>query len=143
MAEVETGTVARTPRVRDVDIHVGADAEQVPLVRAFAADMAMRMDFDLDAIEDLRMAVDEACSLLVRAAAPESRLHCAFIPEPQSLRVRVAVDAVVARPPSADPLAWQILSALADELAERISDAGAGHRITVEFVARPTAADSR
>lgn len=143
MAEVETGTVARAARVKDVDIHVGADAEQVPLVRSFAADMAMRMDFDLDAIEDLRMAVDEACSLLVRAAAPESRLHIAFLPEPQSLRVRVAVDSAAPREPSADPLAWQILSALADELAERIEPVNGAHRITVEFVGRPTAADSQ
>ena len=142
MSEVETGSVARASRVRDVDVHVGADADQVPLVRSFAADVAMRLDFDLDAIEDLRMAVDEACSLLVRAAAPESRLHCSFEPRPQALLVRVAVDAASGEAPSADPLAWQILTALADDLAERIDDDGGAHRITVEFLARPTVADS-
>ncbi|GGS38603.1 MULTISPECIES: ATP-binding protein [Actinokineospora] len=144
MSEVETETVTRAARVRNVDILVGADADQVPLVRSFAADIAMRMDFDLDAIEDLRMAVDEACSLLVRAAAVESRLHCAFEPEAQTLRVRVAVDAVDDRPPSADPLAWQILTALAESLTERVEPAGGGvHRVTVELVARPTVMDAR
>lgn len=143
MAEVETGTVARTARVRNVDVHVGADPDQVPLVRSFAADIAMRVDFDLDAIEDLRMAVDEACSLLVRAAAPGSRLHCAFELEPGALRVRVTVAATDATPPSADPLAWQILTALADDLAERVEPDGDAQRITVEFLARPTVADPR
>ncbi|MGW5050072.1 ATP-binding protein [Actinokineospora sp. NPDC004072] len=143
MSEVETETVTRAARVRNVDILVGADADQVPLVRSFAADIAMRLDFDLDAIEDLRMAVDEACSLLVRAAAEGSRLHCAFEPEPQALRVRVAVDAVSERPPSADPLAWQILTALAESLSERIEPMGEAHRVTVELVARPTVMDAR
>lgn len=143
MSEVETGTVARAARVRNVDVHVGADPDQVPLVRSFAADIAMRLDFDLDAIEDLRMAVDEACSLLVRAAAPDSRLHCAFEPSPGALRVRVAVAATEPSPPSADPLAWQILTALADELAERIEPEADAHRVTVDFLARPTVVDTR
>ncbi|MGX7825043.1 ATP-binding protein [Actinokineospora sp. 24-640] len=137
--------MTRATRVKAVDVQVGADADQVPLVRSFAADIAMRLDFDLDAIEDLRMAVDEACSLLVRAAAPESRLHCVFEPEPQALRVRVQVNAVDSRPPSMDPLAWQILTALAESVTELVEPVAAVdvavHRITVELVARPTLAD--
>ena len=41
---------------------------QLPAVRAMAGDLAMRMDFDLDAVEDLRLAVDEACATLASIA---------------------------------------------------------------------------
>ena len=37
-----------------------------------AGDLAMRMDYDLDAVEDLRLAVDEACATL-RPSPPATR----------------------------------------------------------------------
>ncbi|MGQ0841085.1 ATP-binding protein [Actinokineospora sp.] len=143
MAEVETSAVARAHGVRAVDVRVSADAEQVPLVRSFAADIAMRLDFDLDAIEDLRMAVDEACSLLVRAAAPDSSLHCSFEPDEQLLRVRVRVAAADPMPPSLDPMGWQILTTLAESVTEHIEPVDGGHLVSIELVTRPTEAASR
>ncbi|WP_035304850.1 ATP-binding protein [Actinokineospora inagensis] len=137
MSEVETSPVARTHGVRDVEVRVWADAEQVPLLRSFAADIAMRMDFDLDAIEDLRMAVDEACSLLVRAAAPDSALLCWFEPVDAGVRVRARVDAEHAEPPSSDAMGWQILTALAAAVTEQVEAVDGGHRISVELYAVP------
>ncbi|OLR94177.1 ATP-binding protein [Actinokineospora bangkokensis] len=137
MSEVETSPVVRTHGVRTVEVKVFADAEQVPLVRSFAADVAMRMDFDLDAIEDLRMAVDEACSLLVRAAAPGVTLACAFEPGDQRLGVRASVESASDEPPSADAMGWQILTALAADVDERVESTGAGHRLTVELTCGP------
>ncbi|GLZ40173.1 ATP-binding protein [Actinokineospora sp. NBRC 105648] len=137
MSEVETSPVARTHGVRDVEVRVWADAEQVPLLRSFAADIAMRMDFDLDAIEDLRMAVDEACSLLVRAAAADTALYAWFEPQEYGIRVRVQVDAERAQPPSADPMGWQILTALAASVTEDVEAVEGGHRIRVELLAVP------
>ncbi len=141
MSEVETSPVARTHGVRDVEVRVWADAEQVPLLRSFAADIAMRMDFDLDAIEDLRMAVDEACSLLVRAAVPATALHCRFEPEGPAVRVRVQVDAEQSLPPSSDPMGWQILTALAASVTESVEPADGGYRVSVELLAVPGEAD--
>ncbi|SER97444.1 ATP-binding protein [Actinokineospora terrae] len=137
MSEVETSPVARTNGVRDVEVRVWADAEQVPLLRSFAADIAMRLDFDLDAIEDLRMAVDEACSLLVRAAAADSALLCWFEPEEHGIRVRVRVDAEHGEPPSGDAMGWQILTALAATVTETVEAVDGGHRVTVELLAVP------
>ncbi|MBM7775810.1 serine/threonine-protein kinase RsbW [Actinokineospora baliensis] len=141
MSEVETSPVTRTHGVRDVEVRVWADAEQVPLLRSFAADIAMRMDFDLDAIEDLRMAVDEACSLLVRAAAPDSALLCWFEPEELGIRVRVRVDAEHGAAPSGDPMGWQILTALAATVTESVEAIDGGYRISVELFAVPGPAE--
>ncbi|PPK67509.1 ATP-binding protein [Actinokineospora auranticolor] len=137
MSEVETSPVSRAHGVRDVDVRVWADAEQVPLLRSFAADIAMRMDFDLDAIEDLRMAVDEACSLLVRAAAGDSALVCRFEPAEHGIRVRAEVDAEHGQPPSADAMGWQILTALATSVTEEVAPVEGGFRIRVELLAVP------
>jgi len=143
VSEVETSAPARPHGVRQADLRVSADAQQVPLVRSLAADIAMRLDFDLDAIEDVRMAVDEACSLLVRSAAEGSSLFCSFHPELDSLRVLAHVEASAPVPPSDDLMSWQILTTLASSVAERVETDNGGHRVTIELVARPGEAAAR
>jgi serine/threonine-protein kinase RsbW len=122
----------------EVDVRVSADAGQVSLLRAFAASIAIRLDFDVDAIEDLRMAVDEACSLLVRAGRPHGALRCTFQPSPDRVTVRAAVAASSPTLPSADALSWHILTSLADSVTENVEPAGDGHRVSIELVSRPT-----
>jgi serine/threonine-protein kinase RsbW len=82
-----------------------------------ASDLAARADFDLDAISDLRMAVDEACAALVDAADPTSVLECRFLVRPERIRVHVEVQA--AKPDtvlSTDTFGWRVLQTLADKV---------------------------
>ena len=51
-------------RAERLELRVPTTATQLPAVRAMAGDLAIRMDYDLDAVEDLRLAVDEACATL-------------------------------------------------------------------------------
>ena len=44
--------------VSTVEVRTTASAALIPTIRAVASDLAARADFDLDAISDLRMAVD-------------------------------------------------------------------------------------
>ena len=97
-----------------VEVRVHADPALIPSVRAVAADLAARADFDLDAVSDLRMAVDEACSALVPLAAPGGQLRCGFT----VIDGRIAV---VARVPVATPtelrqdtFGWRVLDTLTD-----------------------------
>lgn len=60
----------------EVELRVPAHADQLFLVRAMVAAVATHNDFDLDTIADLRLAVDEAATRLVRAARPEALLRC-------------------------------------------------------------------
>jgi len=57
-----------------VEIRISARPALIPTVRAVASDLAGRADFDLDAISDLRMAVDEACTTLVGLSADHGML---------------------------------------------------------------------
>ncbi|PZS33659.1 MAG: hypothetical protein DLM61_04825, partial [Pseudonocardiales bacterium] len=54
-----------------VELRLPARAALIPTVRTVASDLAGRADLDLDAIDDLRMAVDEACTTLVRLTTEE------------------------------------------------------------------------
>jgi len=113
--------------VRLVEVVVDAVADQVALLRSVAADVAIRGDFDLDAIEDLRMAVDEAAALLVGCAVPGARLHCELRPESQRVRVRLFVDAEPDAQVEHSSMGWQILTALATEASAESEDG----RITI------------
>jgi serine/threonine-protein kinase RsbW len=122
--------------VSEVEVRGNADAEQVALLRAFAASIAIRLDFDVDAIEDLRMAVDEACSLLVRAGRPDGSLCCVFHPLQDEIRVHAHVDTVADRPPSSDALSWHILTSLAHSVTENVTETDRGHQVSIDLVSR-------
>jgi serine/threonine-protein kinase RsbW len=115
--------------VSTVEIRTAASAALIPTIRAVASDLAARADFDLDAIADLRMAVDEACATLVDVAAATSSLRCVFQVHPERIQVDAEVqadkpDAVV----STDTFGWRVLQTLADEVEVRHQPAAEGER---------------
>ncbi len=48
-----------------VDLRVPADPAYLAVVRSTTAGLAARLDLTLDEIEDMRIAVDEACTLVM------------------------------------------------------------------------------
>ena len=108
-----------------VEVRTSATAALIPTIRAVASDLAARADFDLDAISDLRMAVDEACATLVDAADSTSQLQCRFLVRPERIRVHAEVQA--AKPDavlSTDTFGWRVLQTLADDVTV---DSSPGH----------------
>lgn len=59
-----------------MELSGSAQAWLVSVIRDMAADVAAWADFDLDAVLDLRMAVDEACLTLIGQGALDARLRC-------------------------------------------------------------------
>ena len=54
----------------DVELRLPAESAYVAVLRMTTAGLAARLDFTLDDIEDLRMAVGEACALVLEHADP-------------------------------------------------------------------------
>jgi serine/threonine-protein kinase RsbW len=111
-----------------VTIRMPADGAFLSVLRTATAGLAARLDFTLDDIEDLRIAVDEACAMLLGQAIPGSSLECSFALEPGGMTISVSVPSLNPRPPSADTFAWTVLSALAGSVE---AQAGPGDRLTI------------
>jgi serine/threonine-protein kinase RsbW len=80
------------------------------------AGLAARLDFTLDDIEDLRMAVGEASAILLESARPGGRLIARFRLSPGRVDVELSVDAVTPTPPDTTSFAWQVLTSTASDV---------------------------
>ena len=74
------------PAKADVSLRVPADGAYVSVLRTMTAGLAARLDFTVDDIEDLRIAVGEACALVLPEAVPDADLVADFRLTPGSLR---------------------------------------------------------
>lgn len=122
-----------------VEVRTDANAEHLSALRAVAADLALHSDYDLDAVSDLRLAVDEACSTLVGLAADAAILRCAFSVEADGIRVRAEVSARDGATVDRRGFSWQVLSTLTDTVHADVDD---GKLAFIELVKyrRPEAA---
>ena len=126
-----------------VEVRTSARASLIPTIRAVASDLAARADFDLDAISDLRMAVDEACATLVDVAAPSSVLRCTFLVRPERIEVHAEVQAGrVDDVVSTDTFGWRVLQTLADDVTVHHSPASDGNGPMVGIRLDKRAADA-
>ncbi len=103
-----------------VEVRVSAEASQLPVMRAVIGDLAMRADFDVDSIADLRLAVDEVCSSLVRIAAPAATLVCRFLADAEGVSITADVDSHETSTPRTNTFSWRVLSALADDVGSSV-----------------------
>jgi serine/threonine-protein kinase RsbW len=99
----------------DVELKVPADSAYVSVLRTTTAGLAARLDFTIDDIEDLRIAVGEACAMVLPEAAEDADLWCRYNLSEGQMVVRVAVDTAVQPQVDEDSFAWQVLTTLASE----------------------------
>ena len=99
-----------------VEIRLPADSAYLSVLRTATAGLAARLDFTLDEIEDLRIAVDEACAMLLPHAIDTAILSCTFRLDPTTLEVTVTIPTTRGQLPERDTFSWTVLSALAGEV---------------------------
>jgi serine/threonine-protein kinase RsbW len=131
----DTGAVAPAQTTPEdvVTITLPAAGAYLSVLRTATAGLAARLDFTLDEIEDLRIAVDEACAMLLTQAVPGADLECQFELGSDNMRIGVSVLTVDGQEPSRDTFAWTVLSALAGRVD---STAGVDNRITITLQKR-------
>ena len=105
-----------------VELRVPADPAYLTVVRTASAGLAARLDLTLDEIEDLRIAVDEACTLLLDPGAPGQDLVATFRLGRGSLEVEVRGPA--RELPERSSFAWAVLEALVGEVFTGTSSTG-------------------
>ena len=99
-----------------VEIRLPADSAYLSVLRTATAGLAARLDFTLDEIEDLRIAVDEACAMLLPHAIETAQLTCRFELTQETLEVTVTIPTTRGQLPERDTFSWTVLSALAGEV---------------------------
>ena len=110
---------------------IPAEGAYLAVLRMVTAGLAARLDFTVDEIEDLKIAVDEACAMLLAQAVPGAEITVSFTLEATALAVEVTVPTLDGVEPSREPFSWTVLAALAGEV-----DARAGTEDLVTIVLR-------
>jgi serine/threonine-protein kinase RsbW len=111
-----------------VTVCMPAEGAYLSVLRTATAGLAARLDFTLDEIEDLRIAVDEACAMLLPQAIPGTNLECAFDLGAQDMAITVSVTAAEPRLPTRDTWSWTVLAALAGTVESRV---GPGDAVSI------------
>ena len=105
-----------------VSMTIPADVAYVSTLRLAAASVAARCDLTVDDIEDLRLAVDEACALLLPHASAGSVISAHFELTTGQLRVETSVETDDVAEPDREGFAWTVLGALTTDLDVRRRD---------------------
>ncbi|SCL13316.1 anti-sigma regulatory factor [Micromonospora inyonensis] len=132
-----TQLTGRTTADEDVvHLTVPADGGYLSVLRTATAGLAARLQFALDEIEDLRIAVDEACAMLLAITTRDAELECSFTVTEDALTVEVTVPTVRgAKLPAESSFAWKVLTALTTSAAATAADG----RATISLLTRRAA----
>ena len=112
-----------------VVLRMPAASAYLSVLRTATASLASRLDFNLDDIEDLRIAVDEACALLLPHATDGADLECVFDLADDGLTVSVSVATDYPAPIAHDSFAWTVLNALVGDVSSEVTS----DRVTVSL----------
>ena len=75
MTDAELRASKRQRGQRAVELHVAARLENLAMLRTLVGAIGTFEDLDFDAVADLRLAVDEVCTRLIRSATPDAMLR--------------------------------------------------------------------
>lgn len=106
-----------------INLEIPASSAYVALARAAVSALCARMDFTLDRIEDSKLAIDEACAMLIRDAGASITIEFE-VGDAEHLSVRLATAALDSDRLQSDSHEWSlmVLCALAD--VHEVSNAG-------------------
>lgn len=104
----------------EVSVVIPAGLDHLPIPRRIAATLAATLDFDIDAVADLRMAVDEMVSTVVQRARPGAAVTTVFRAGPDSVMVECSAATDGGGDLDESSFGWVVLSTLADDLRARM-----------------------
>ncbi len=123
-----------------VTLRIPADRDYVVLVRSAAGHLGARAGFSMAEMQDWRLAVDEACGLLLlpdEVDATGEELECVFRLGADAVAVTVAAEARPGSKPQVGGFGWSLLAALVDGLRWAEEDG----RVRVDIVKRAAGLD--
>ncbi|MDT5017349.1 MAG: hypothetical protein QOD39_3509 [Mycobacterium sp.] len=116
MAEVANTDNGQQRSGRSVEFRVAAKLENLAVLRTLVAAVGTFEDLDFDAVADLRLAVDEACTRLIRSAVPGSTLLLVVDPHDDAVVINASTTCQSPDILAPGSFSWHVLSSLTDEV---------------------------
>ena len=116
MSNAESTAHAHAHNPRCVEMRVAARLENLAVVRTVIGALATAEDLDLDAVADLRLAVDEACTQLIRSTTPDATLVLVVDPRVNELVVDVSTTSTADDILTPGSFSWHVLTSLTDDV---------------------------
>jgi serine/threonine-protein kinase RsbW len=104
-----------------IRLSVPARLEYLRIVRLTTSGVASRLGFDVDEIENLRVAIDDLTSMVVESAAPGT-LDLSFCVRGNELHIEGNAPVAPGVDATIDELTEQILKAVTDDYGFRVAD---------------------
>jgi anti-sigma regulatory factor (Ser/Thr protein kinase) len=101
---------------RAVELHVAARLENLAMLRTLVGAIGTYEDLDFDAVADLRLAVDEVCTRLIRSATADATLVVVVDPQENELVVEASAECDTHDVVSPGSFSWHVLTSLADDV---------------------------
>jgi serine/threonine-protein kinase RsbW len=139
MIQVDSIGLTHTGSTGPVELQVPTELDQLAVVRTVAEAVAARENLDLDAVADVKLAVDEASACLISRATLGARLECRFRVLPHALEVVVSTTTVTADVPAKNSFGWHVLTTLTDTITVEQSRVAPGVFVTaIRFTKKRT-----
>lgn len=108
----------------ELELRMLAARHHVPGLRALVAERAMRADHSLDFIDDVRLALDEVCAIILANCARTDLVTVRLLVDSDRVEIRAEVAMDARDEPVAGGLSLHILESLADSLDHGITPSG-------------------
>lgn len=112
--ESRRGGEKRSPAA--VELRVAAQLENLAVLRTVVGAVGTFSDLDFDSVADLRLAVDEACTRLIRSATPNATLVVIVDPREDVVVVEASTTCDTYDVVTEGSFSWHVLSSLTDDL---------------------------
>lgn len=127
-----------------VELRVAAKLENLAVMRTVVGAVGTFADLDFDAVADLRLAVDEACTRLIRSATPDATLVVIVDPREDVVVVEASTTCDTHDVVTVGSFSWHVLSSLTDDLKtfhNGDEPGGDGHRVGITLTTRRAGAE--
>jgi len=110
-----------------VELRIAAQLENLAALRTVIGAVGTFSDLDFDAVADLRLAVDEACTRLIRSATPDATLVVIVDPRDDVVVVEASTTCDTYDVVTEGSFSWHVLSSLTDDLQTFHNGSSGGH----------------
>lgn len=116
MTDIDSDRAQRSCSERAVELRVTPRLESLAVVRMLVGAIATYEDLDVDTVSDLRLAIDELCTQLIRSAAPGAMLTVVIDPHDDHVTIQASAAGDGAGVLIPGSFSWHVLTSLVDDV---------------------------